>query len=141
MQKQIGLWIDHSKAVMTTLIDGSETTQEIISGLEKRSRFSDNPRAKVPDEKLMAMNENSRDRQYDNHLEVFYSQVLSLIKDADAIWIIGPGEAKQEFEKFMKNRNLSACIAGIEPADKLTSRQIASKTREFFKVKKGNNIS
>lgn len=141
MQKQIGLWIDHRKAVMTTLIDGTETTHEIISGLEKRPRFSDNPRAKVPDEKIMAMNENSRDRQYDNLLEVFYSQVLSLIKDADAIWIIGPGEAKQEFEKFMKNRNLSACIAGIEPADKLTSKQIASKTRQFFNFKKVKNIS
>ena len=139
MQKQIGLWIDHRKAVMTTLIDGTESTHEIISGLEKRTRFSDNPRAKVPDEKIMAMNENSRDRQFDNHLEVFYSQVLSLIKDADAIWIIGPGEAKTEFEKYMKNQNLSACIAGIEPADKLTSNQIASKTRQFFNFKKAKN--
>ena len=110
MQKQVGLWIDHRKAVMTTLTDGSESTREIISGLEKRTRFSDNTRAKIPDKKIMAMNEDSRDRQFDNHLEVFYSQVLSLIKDADAIWIIGPGEAKHEFENFMKNRNLSPAL-------------------------------
>ena len=141
MQKQVGLWIDHRKAVLITLTDGTESTREIISGFEKRPRFSDNPRAKIPDEKHMAVNENSRDRQFENLLEDFYTQVLSQIKDADAIWIIGPGEAKQEFEKFMKNRNLSACIAGVEPVDKLTSRQIASKTRDFFNVKKGNNIS
>jgi len=136
MQKQVGLWIDHRKAVMITLTDGTESTREVISGLEKRTRFSDNTRAKIPDKKIMSMNEDTRDRQFDNHLEVFYSQVLSLIKDAAAIWIIGPGEAKDEFEKFLKNRNLSACIAGIEPADKLTNNQIASKVRDYFKVKK-----
>ena len=76
MQKQIGLWIDHRKAVMITLMDGTESTREIISGLEKRTRFSDNPRAKIPDEKIMAMNEDSRDRQFENHLEDFYSQVF-----------------------------------------------------------------
>ena len=141
MQKQVGLWIDHRKAVMTTLSEGVESTREITSGIEKCTRFSGNTRAKIPDNKTMSMNEDTRDRQFDNHLEVFYSQVLSLIKDADAIWIICPGEAKQEFEKFMKNQNLSECIAGTEPADKLTSRQVASKTRQFFNFKKAKNIS
>lgn len=136
MHKQVGLWIDHRKAVLTTLIDGTETTRELISGLEKRVRFSDNPRAKIPDKKLLSVAENTRDRQYDNHLEAFYTQVASLVKDASIIWIFGPGEAKHELEKYMKNKNLGARIAGVETADKLTNNQVASKVREYFKVKK-----
>jgi hypothetical protein len=136
MQKQIGLWIDHRKTVMVILMDGSETTREIISGLEKRPRFSDNPRAKIPDEKMMAMDENSRDRQYEKQLEGFYTQVFSQIKDAGAILIIGPGEAKNELEKFIKDQGQGSRIVGVEPADKLTVRQLASKVRQFYNVKK-----
>jgi len=135
MQKQVGLWIDHRKAVLVILEDKSESIREIISGIEKRPRFSDNPRAKIPDEKLMAMNENSRDRQFDSQLEDFYTQVFSEVKDAEAIWIIGPGEAKHELEKSLKNRNLASCIAGVETTDKLTDNQIASKVRTYFNGK------
>ena len=141
MQKQVGLSIDYRKAVMIRLANGSETTHEIISGLEKRPRFSDNPRARIPDEKIKAMSENSRDRQNEKQLKGYYLPVFSLFKDADAILIIAPGEAKHEFEIFMKNRDLAACIAGIPPADKLTSRQIARKTYLCFNVKKGEALS
>jgi hypothetical protein len=136
MQKQVGLWIDHRKAVITTLIDGAETTREFISGMEKRVRFSDNPRTSTPDKKLLSVAEDARDRQFDNQLDAYYAQITSLIKDANTIWIFGPGEAKHELEKFMRNHNLGACIAGLETADKLTDRQIASKVRKYFQVNK-----
>jgi hypothetical protein len=136
MQKQVGLWIDHRKAVITTLIDGTETTREVLSNLEKRVRFSSSSRSNTPDKKLLSVAEDTRDRQFENQLDAFYTQITSLIKDASAIWIIGSGEAKLELEKFLKNHNLADRIAGVEPADKLTNRQIASKVRQYFKAKK-----
>ena len=136
MQKQVGLWIDHRKAVITTLIDGAETTREVLSNLEKRVRFASGSRFNTPDKKLLSMSEDGRDRQFDNQLDAYYAQITSLIKDAVTIWIIGPGEAKHELEKFLKNHNLADCIAGVEPADKMTDRQIASKVRLYFKEKR-----
>lgn len=141
MQKQIGLWIDHRKAVMITLTDGTETTREIFSGLEKRPRFADNPRAKLPDKKIMSVNEDTRDRQFENQLEKFYLEVFSQIKDSTAIWIFGPGEAKCELEKFIKEHGQGTRVVGVEPADKLTLKQVASKVRQFFNVQKVNNLS
>ena len=140
MQKQVGLWIDHRKAVITTLIDGTETTREVLSSLEKRTRFASGSRFNTPDKKLLAMSEDGRDRQFDNQLDAYYAQITSLIKDASAIWIIGPGEAKIELENYLKSHALSTCIAGVEPADKLTNRQIASKVRLYFKAKKAEPL-
>jgi hypothetical protein len=136
MQKQLGLWIDHRKAVLITLADGTESSREIISGLEKRPRFADNPRAKLPDKKNMAVNEDTRDRQFENQLEKFYMEVFSQIKDSSAIWIIGPGEAKCELEKFIKDHGQGSRLVGIEPSDKLSLKQLASKVRQYFNVKR-----
>ena len=138
MQKQVGLWIDHRKAVITTLIDGTETTREVFSNLDKRTRASSGLRANPPDKKILALSEDVRDRHFERQLDAYYVQITSLIKDAGAIWIIGSGEAKVELEKFLKNHNLADRIAGVEPADKLTNRQIASKVRQYFKVKKAD---
>ena len=69
-------------------------------------------------------------------LKVFYEKVTFTDQDADSIWIIGPGEAKIELENYLKSHGIGACITGVEPADKLTNNQIASKVRDFFKVKK-----
>ena len=137
MQKQIGVWIDHRKAVITSLSDGTETTHEVLSHLAKRVRFSFNSRFKTPDKRQQTVSEDGRDRQYDNQLDVFYTHVAALIKDAEAIWIIGPGEAKIEFEKFLQTHNLAKSITRVEPADKMTNRQIASKVREYFQSNQG----
>ena len=136
MQKQVGLWIDHRKTVITTLIDGAATTHKVLSNLAKRTRFSSSSRFNTPDKKQLSASEDGRDRQFENQLDAYYAQITSLIKDASAIWIIGPGEARVELEKFLKNHNLADCITGVEPADKLTDKQIASKVRLYFKEKR-----
>ena len=132
MQKQVGLWVDHRKAVITTLIDGSATTSEILSNLDKRVRFASGSNANSPDKKLLSMAEDVRDRHYEGLLNAYYAQITSLIKDVSAIWFIGPGEAKHELETHLKTHGFGEGIVAIEPADKLTNRQIASKVRTFY---------
>jgi hypothetical protein len=46
---------------------------------------------------------------------------------------LGPGEAKTELKKEMeKSRELAAKKITVEPADKMTERQIAARVRQFF---------
>jgi len=40
MKKDIGLWIDHSKAVVVMVSDEGEEVKEIISHIKKHVRFS-----------------------------------------------------------------------------------------------------
>jgi hypothetical protein len=58
--------------------------------------------------------------------------VIASIRDAESIFIFGPGEAKGELEKRLASEGLEGRIVGIEAVDKMTDRQIAAKVRQRF---------
>src|SRR5688500_2971969 len=84
MKKQVGLWIDHKRAVIITLKDGKEEIKKITSNMEKHVRFTSED----------GRGEDTRDRQFENHLNDYYDDVIAFIRDADSILVFGPGEAK-----------------------------------------------
>jgi hypothetical protein len=123
MKKQAGLWIDHRKAVIVMISENGEEIKEITSDMEKHVRFTGGT---ASDD---GSTEDVRDRQFGNHLNIFYDQVIAIIRQADSIQIFGPGEAKGELAKRLEHEGLKV-ILSIETADKLTDRQIAAKVRE-----------
>ena len=126
MKKQVGLWIDHRKAVIVIFKDGEEEIKKIKSNMEKHVRFT---RGGASDD---GSSEDVRDRQFGNHLNSYYDEVIASIRDADSIQIFGPGEAKGELEKRLEHSGLKQHILAIETVDKLTDRQISAKVREHF---------
>ena len=134
MKKEVGLWIDHRKTVIVAVVNGVEVIREIRSNMEKHVRFSSGTRSKAPLKSQMSTAEDMRDRQFDDHLGRYYEGIISLIKDADSIWIMGPGEAKIELENRLKRDELGGRIVGLVNADKLTERQIAAKVRRHFQT-------
>ena len=125
MKKEIGLWIDHRKAVIVIVTDDGEEIKKISSDMEKRVRFSGGTSAD-------GLTEGARDRQLGNHLNNYYDQVIAVIRDADAIQIFGPGEAKGELEKRLEHAGLKARIFALETVDKMTDHQISAKVRERY---------
>ena len=125
MKSEIGLWIDHRQAVIVVVTDTGEETKRIISNMEKHVRFSSGSSEDGSQEDV-------RDRQFGNHLNSYYAEVIAVIRDADAIQIFGPGEAKGELEKRLEHEGLKARIVDIETTDKMTDRQIAAKVRRHF---------
>jgi stalled ribosome rescue protein Dom34 len=128
MKKEIGLWIDHRKAVIVIIKDGEEEIKKIKSNMEKDVRFSSG------DGSEDGSSEDVRDRQFENHLKGYYDQVIACIRDADSILILGPGEAKGELGKRIEREGLKAHIHPIETEHKMTDRQILAKVRERFSV-------
>lgn len=127
MKRQVGLWIDHRETVIVFIGgDEGEDTRRIESGMEKQVRFSGGSRSEE------GKAEDQRDRQFTGHLNKYYDEVVSNIRDAEAILIFGPGEAKGELEKRLANKGLSGRIVGIETVDKMTERQIDAKVRQHF---------
>lgn len=122
MKKEIGLWIDHRKAIIVTINGAEEEMKKIKSNMEKKVRFSGEG----------GEGEDVRDRQFENHLNSFYDEVVAFIRDADMIQIFGPGEAKGELEKRIKHEGLKSDILPVESADKMTDNQIVAKVRERF---------
>ena len=125
MHTEIGLWIDHRKAVIVIVSHEGEQVSEITSHMEKHTRFAGRGSEHGSDEDM-------RDRQFDNHLNAYYDRVVAAIRDGDSIQIFGPGEAKGELQKRLESEGLEGRIVGVEAADKMTDRQIAAKVRERF---------
>ena len=132
MAREVGLWIDHRKAVIVTIENDVEMTREVRSNMEKHVRFSSGTHSKSADSSQGSTAEDVRDRQFGSHLGRYYEGVISLIRGADSIWIFGPGEAKVELENCLKREELGGRIVDIETVDKMTDQQIAAKVRDRF---------
>jgi stalled ribosome rescue protein Dom34 len=124
MNRNVGVWIDHRKAVIISLGEKREEIREVQSDMEKHVRFSGGAQ--------VASAEDQRDRRFTGHLDKYYDKVISMIRDADSILILGPGEAKGEFEKRFRAESFDARIVGIETMDKTPYDQLAAKVREHF---------
>ena len=121
MKTTAGLWIDHKRAVIAFVV-GKETEVKLISSnIEKHHRQSG-----------VSTPADIRQRESTQHLNVYYDEVVSCIRQAESILIFGPGEAKGELKKRLEKDNLGGRIVGIEPADKMTDPQIVAQVRERF---------
>jgi len=125
MTTKVGLWIDHRQAVIVILTDEGEEIERIESNMGKHVRFaggsSDDGSA-----------EDMRDRQFVSRLSKYYDEIISRVRDAESILILGPGEAKGELVKRLEGEALGGRIVGIETVDKMTDRQIAAQVRQRF---------
>ena len=132
MRKRVGLWIDHRKAIIVAVTDKGEEIRLIISKVEKQLRRSGDSPLKGGYESQLVPAEDSRQRTFTGHLNIYYDAVIGCIRNAEAILIFGPGEAKGELKKRLERNNLGGCIVGIQTVDKMTDRQIAAKVRQYF---------
>ena len=124
MKRNVGVWIDHRKAVIVSLGEKEEEIREIPSDMEKHIRFSGGAQ--------VASAEDQRDRRFTGHLDKYYDKVVACVRDADSILILGPGEAKGEFEKHLRAESFGARIVGIEAMDKMNYNDLTTKVREHF---------
>jgi len=122
MKKTVGLWIDHRKAVIV-FVEGKEEEIKLISSEEEKQHGQSGVSKPADD---------IRQRELTGHLNSYYDEVISCIRDAESILIFGPGEAKGELKKRLEKDNLGERVVGIEPADKMTDPQIAAQVREHF---------
>ena len=132
MKTKVGLWIDHRKAIVVTVTDKGEEMGLIISRAEKQPRRSGDSPLKGPYESHQVPAQDSLQRTLTEHLNIYYDAVIASIRDAEAILIFGPGEAKGELKERLEKHGLGRRIVGIETVDRMTDRQIAAKVRQYF---------
>ncbi len=132
MKRKAGLWIDHRKAVIVIISDKESHIKLVISKVEKQPGRIDGVRSKTRDGQHQVKSDDSRQREFTGHLNIYYDAVIACIRDAEAILIFGPGEAKGELKHRLEKNKLSGRIAGIETVDKMTDSQIMSKVRKHF---------
>jgi stalled ribosome rescue protein Dom34 len=131
VKTQVGLWIDHRNAVIVTISKAGEKTERVESDVEKHVRYSGGSSGGSHGSREGA-GEDTRERHFAGQLSKYYEDVIACVREADAILILGPGEAKGELKTHLERAGLAARIVGVETTDKMTDAQIAAKTRERF---------
>jgi stalled ribosome rescue protein Dom34 len=124
MNKKVGLWIDHKKAVIFSLADEGAELKRISSEGTDPVRLSGGSQKESPGK--------HQDNRFTSHLNKYYDEILSYIRDAESILIFGPGEAKVELKKRLESMELHKRIIGFEIVDKMTDNQIVSKVRQHY---------
>ncbi|MBW4438354.1 MAG: hypothetical protein KME04_14540 [Pleurocapsa minor GSE-CHR-MK-17-07R] len=132
MNTYSGVWIDHRQAVIVSHLNDKETVAHIHADVEKHVRYSGHLQPSRGSDLTRATTEDGRERRHENDLHRYYDEVIALLKDADEILILGPGEARDELRTRMEHFGLGGRIAAVRSADKLTEGQIAAEVRGYF---------
>lgn len=132
MKTTVGVWIDHRKAIIVAGTDNGEENALIISQVEKQLRRSGDSPMKGHYAASQVPADDNRQKALTGHLNIYYDAVIACIRQAEAILIFGPGEAKGELQKRLESNHLGERIVGIETVDKMTDRQIAAKVHQYF---------
>lgn len=134
MDRNVGLWIDHKQAYAIWHDDGK--VEVIPSQIEPPAHYSGGTRlgGKLNSTADTELRHNDR---FKLQLHKYYQQVISALKRADSIFIMGPGEAKIELEKAIKkNKDLRRRILKVETAAKMTRNQMVAYVKNFYKNRK-----
>jgi hypothetical protein len=132
MKPKVGLWIDHKQAIVVAVGGKGEDFGLVVSQAEKQPRRSGDASSQGRGKPRKAIADDIRQRVLTSQLNLYYDAVISAIGAADAILILGPGEAKGELKRRLERKKMGKLIAAVEPADKMTRPQIAARVRAYF---------
>lgn len=140
MEPKMGVWIDHRKAVIVDLTEKGPQTRTVLSGVEKQLRRTGDSPLAGRYEAQMVPADDSRQAALTGELNSYYDQVILTMRNACAIYICGPGEAKGELRSRIEQSPLSGRITAVETADTMTDSQIAARiVRHFQQADQGES--
>ena len=133
MSNKIGIWIDHSKAVIVFASAGEVTAKTVESDVGPYARYSRRAGYPTPDGPRAEGGEKKYEERYSQHLDRYYDEVISQLGQPESLLIFGPGEAKLQLrERLSRSKSLSERVGGIETTDKLTDAQIVAKVKKHY---------
>ncbi|MFZ2339558.1 MAG: hypothetical protein WAW07_07535 [Bacteroidales bacterium] len=121
--KQLGIWMDHSKAFLLEIVNDKIETSSIVSELSDPEAVFNTYKG----EKLI----NKKER----HLQLsYFKKVGQIIKNYQEVVLFGPTDAKSELLNMLRTDHLFDDIK-IEVANsgKMTESQMQTFVREYFK--------
>jgi hypothetical protein len=135
MIEKAGIWIDHRNAVIVVVgPSDEERTSRIESNVEKHLERSGDSPLKGRYEPLQVPPDDRRQMALTRELNAYYDAVIAAVRNAESLFIVGPGEAKGELKKRLERNKLGGRIAEVRTEGRMTDRQIAATVREYFAV-------
>ena len=126
MSHDVGVWIDHKKAVIVSIVAGEVTTRTLTSDVGAHPHYSGSREGG---------GEKKYEERHNQDLDRYYDDVIDHLGKPDALLVFGPGEAKQQLkERLGGSKELSESMVAVESTDKLTDPQIVAKVKEHYRI-------
>ena len=126
MSYDVGVWIDHKKAVIVSIAAGQVTTRTLESNVGSHPHYSGSQEGG---------GEKKYEERHNQGLDRYFDDVIGQLGKPDALLLFGPGEAKLQLkERLGRSKLPSETIIAIESTDKLTDPQIVAKVKERYGI-------
>lgn len=132
MASKAGVWIDHKQAIVVLLTDAGQEIKKIAFDIGQpiRTKGKSSPKNKYTRNDFVA--EDKLARKVASDRQDYYDDVIAGVQGADALLILGPGEAKGELSKRITSKKVRGMAVALETADKMTDRQLVAKLQQSF---------
>ncbi|MGV3509415.1 MAG: hypothetical protein ACO1N7_09015 [Sphingobacteriaceae bacterium] len=133
-EQRVGIWLDHEQAFifqineqhqyeMNTIQSGIDEKEQTFTG-KKISRF-----------KRMFFNQDKEQRRRHQRLLKFFENIIHQVRNADYIYLFGPGNLKHELNHFIEKagKRFALKVIAIDTADKMTAPQMVVQVKDYFK--------
>ena len=126
MSHDVGVWIDHKKAVIVSIAEGQVSSRTLESDVGAHPHYS-------------GSREGGGEKKYEEHhnqdLDRYYDDVIGQLGKPDALLLFGPGEAKLQLKaRLGRSKELLESVLAVESTDKLTDPQIVAKVKEHYGI-------
>jgi len=125
MNNKVGLWIDFKRAVIVINPNQEEEIKQIASRI---SDSSQNDAAKSQ----QVMSDDERAKALIEEQKRYYDEVISHLRTANKVLIIGPGKAKDELHKRLVIHGFDEQTVVIKTAKKMNEKQIIAEVHRHF---------
>jgi hypothetical protein len=126
MNHNVGIWIDHKRAVIVSASADRVSVKTVESDVESHPRYG-GPQGAGGEKKYEA--------RHGQQLDKYYDEIITQLGKPEALLVFGPGEAKLELkERLSRSKALTERLEEIETTDKLTEPQIVAKVKEHFGI-------
>jgi len=126
MGQDVGVWIDHKKAIIVSIAAGEVTTRTLTSDVEAHPHYSGSQEGG---------GEKRYEERHNQDLDRYYDDVIGQLGKPDAVLLFGPGEAKLQLKaRLGRSKMSSESIVAVESTDKLTDPQIVAKVKEHYGI-------
>jgi hypothetical protein len=135
--KQVGVWIDHSKAHFVGFNDGNTVLIETLeSPFESMKREVGEGSDKT---RFSSSNEHSSNNEHKKHnisqkeLNEYFKMMETKLHSFDDILLFGPGVAKEQMRnRLRENKSFDGKWLSVQTSDKLTEKQLLAFVRDFY---------
>jgi hypothetical protein len=121
--KQLGVWMDHSKAILIELYDHKLFSKEIV--IKQTPLETTN----VDTHEVM---EHSKEQSHNQ--SVFFKEISDSIRNYRNVLLFGPTDAKNELFNLLKaDHNFTDTIIELKSTDKMTTVEKQEFVVQYFK--------